>query len=195
MKISSGSRTQASKKGIIPLEWLYRIAISFNCSLDYLVTGQENMQYLQSLLEKKKISAEKEIAKVLELDDTLRQKLISLKIPVPENIGAFVEVSLFLKKHNIDLLTIMQGKVITIPSQDLQPVYSAFNDVMTSDHEGVKLALTQNTFMFQETVANAKKVAKLEYDIKEIKRVLNQRETDFKTQGLKREGDLQLGEK
>lgn len=153
------------------------------------------MQYLQSLLEKKKISAEKEIAKVLELDDTLRQKLISLKIPVPENIGAFVEVSLFLKKHNIDLLTIMQGKVITIPSQDLQPVYSAFNDVMTSDHEGVKLALTQNTFMFQETVANAKKVAKLEYDIKEIKRVLNQRETDFKTQGLKREGDLQLGEK
>jgi len=68
-------------------------------------------------------------------------------------------------------------------SKKLQPVLDAFMEIMTSDHEGVKLALTQNIFMFQETVRGAKKISKLEKDIEEIKRVISPREDDFKTQG------------
>jgi DICT domain-containing protein len=66
-------------------------------------------------------------------------------------------------------------------------VYEAFIEVMTSDHDGVRLALTQNTYMFQEAVRNKKEVAELKADIEIIKkRLLSTQETDFKTQGAKR---------
>jgi transcriptional regulator with XRE-family HTH domain len=71
---------------------------------------------------------------------------------------------------------------------EIQPVLEAFVEVMTSNHEGVKLALTQNTYMFQETVRNAKEIEELKRDMNIIKkRLLNPREDDFKTQELKGE--------
>lgn len=65
---------------------------------------------------------------------------------------------------------------------ELQTILEAFLEVITSDNEGMKLALTQNTLMFQQAVRDGQKVAKLESDIEDIKKVLRTRETDFKTQ-------------
>ena len=66
---------------------------------------------------------------------------------------------------------------------ELQTILEAFLEVITSDNEGMKLALTQNTLMFQQAVRDGQKVARLESDIEDIKKVLRTRETDFKTQG------------
>jgi len=74
---------------------------------------------------------------------------------------------------------------------EIQPVIDAVIEVMTSDNEIFKTALTQNAFAFQLSVRSEKKVSKLENDIKEIKRVLGTREDDFKTlgpQGEKKQG-------
>lgn len=76
---------------------------------------------------------------------------------------------------------------VEVPAGVEPAVYEAFLEVMRSEHRGVKLALTQNTFMFQETVRSVKKVTQLENDIEEIKRVLNSRESDFKTSGAQGE--------
>jgi transcriptional regulator with XRE-family HTH domain len=65
-------------------------------------------------------------------------------------------------------------------SIQIQPVIDAVMDVMTSDHAGVKLALTQNALMFQEMVRNAKKLDRLEKRIEEIERVDKHHEGDFK---------------
>jgi len=93
-------------------------------------------------------------------------------------------------RYDIENKEVLRPAHFNVPPE-IQPVFDAFIEVMTSDHEGVKLALTQNTYMFQETVRSVKKVSKLENDIKEIKRVLGTREDDFKTlgsQGEKKQG-------
>jgi hypothetical protein len=66
---------------------------------------------------------------------------------------------------------------------DAKPVLDAFVEVMNSGHEGVKQALTQSTFAFQETVRSAKRITALEADIEVIKRHFVPREDDFKTLG------------
>ena len=73
----------------------------------------------------------------------------------------------------------------------IQPVVDAVVEVMTSDHAGVKLALTQNALMFQEMVRNAKKVEKLEKRVEELEKTDKPRETDFKTSGASGESQQQ----
>lgn len=73
----------------------------------------------------------------------------------------------------------------------IQPVVDAVVEVMTSDHAGVKLALTQNALMFQEMVRNAKKVEKLEKRVEELEKTDKPRETDFKTSGAAGESQQQ----
>ncbi|NLT22568.1 MAG: helix-turn-helix transcriptional regulator [Syntrophorhabdus sp.] len=69
----------------------------------------------------------------------------------------------------------------TVPNS-MKKVHDAFMEVMLSNDEGTKLALTQNIFTFQRTVRSELKVSKLESDIEDIKRALKSRDTDFKTQ-------------
>lgn len=71
----------------------------------------------------------------------------------------------------------------------IKPVMDAVMEVMTSDHSGVKLALTQNALIFQEMVRNANKLSKLEDRIEKIERQRSPREDDFKTQETKRAGE------
>lgn len=72
---------------------------------------------------------------------------------------------------------------------ELRQLLDAFIEVMTSDNKGMKLALSQNTLMFLQAVRDGQKVAKLESDIEDIKKVLKTRETDFKTQGTPGESE------
>lgn len=66
---------------------------------------------------------------------------------------------------------------------ELKPLVDAFIEVMTSNNEGMKLALSQNTLMFRQAVRDAERVSKLETDIEDIKKALWRiRDTDFKTQ-------------
>ncbi len=66
---------------------------------------------------------------------------------------------------------------------ELKPLVDAFIEVMTSNNEGMKLALSQNTLMFRQAVRDAERVSKLETDIESIKKTLWRiRDTDFKTQ-------------
>ncbi|HVN97525.1 MAG TPA: hypothetical protein VMT62_13940 [Syntrophorhabdaceae bacterium] len=77
--------------------------------------------------------------------------------------------------------------------EEIRPIFDAFMEIMTSGHEGVKLALTQNIYMFLGAVRNAQKVTKLEKDVEEIKRVIGPREDDFKTSGSKGEKKQRAG--
>ncbi len=71
----------------------------------------------------------------------------------------------------------------SMPVPGLQPVYDAFTEVMSSNDEDTKLALTQNVFTFQKTVRFGKEIAEIKRDMDAIKRRLftDPREDDFKT--------------
>ena len=72
-------------------------------------------------------------------------------------------------------------------STDVQAVIDAVIEVMLSDDQDTKLALSQNAFTFQRTVRNGREIAELRRDMDIIKkRLLSQdeaRETDFETPG------------
>ncbi len=66
---------------------------------------------------------------------------------------------------------------------EIQPIFEAFMEVMTSNDRDTKLALTQNVFTFQRTVRNGEEISALKQDMDVIKkRLLEPMETDFKTQ-------------
>jgi hypothetical protein len=78
-------------------------------------------------------------------------------------------------------------------SAEMKPVIDAVIEVMLSDDEGVKLALSQNAFTFQQSVRWKREVDELRNDMEIIKkRLLDPREADFKTQGTPGE-DQHLG--
>ena len=82
-----------------------------------------------------------------------------------------------------------RGAVSPIIVVDKRAAIKAVNEVMDSDHEGVKLALMQNALMFQEMVRNAREIDEIKRDMDAIKRrLLEPREDDFKL-GVKREKD------
>lgn len=68
---------------------------------------------------------------------------------------------------------------------DIEPVFEAFMEVMTSKEQGTILALTQNTYEFRDKVRLQKEMANIKKDMEAIKRRLfdEPREADFKTQG------------
>ena len=64
----------------------------------------------------------------------------------------------------------------------------AFLEVMTSNEEGTKLALTQNVHEFREKIRDRLEISEMKADMEIIKkRLFNPRETDFKIQGVKGE--------
>lgn len=61
----------------------------------------------------------------------------------------------------------------TAPTPELQEVYNAFVEVMTSGDEGAITALTANALYFQNAVQNGRDLAELKRDMEVIKKRLN----------------------
>lgn len=71
-----------------------------------------------------------------------------------------------------------------VVSPEIRPVIDAVIEVMLSNDEGTKLALSQNAFTFQQSVRRRKEIDELRNDIEIIKkRLLDPQQTDFKTMG------------
>lgn len=69
--------------------------------------------------------------------------------------------------------TVVAPRLPPAPSPELQEVYDAVIEVMTSGDQGAIAALTANALYFQEAVRNGKDLAELKRDMEVIKRVLN----------------------
>jgi hypothetical protein len=140
MKIDSSSVSGAKRKANMPIEWLYAIALSFKCNMNWLFTGEGSMY-------------------VVDTPETVSQAVGEERPPV-YSAGAK-----------------------PIPA-DVEAVFEAFMEVMTSDVAGTKLALTQNTYEFRDKVRLHKEIAEMKDDMAAIKRRLfaEPREDDFKTQ-------------
>ncbi len=82
----------------------------------------------------------------------------------------------------IDLDRTMMIKALP---EETQRVVDAVLEVMLSDDEGTKLALSQNAFTFQQTVRRKREIEELRNDIEVIKRrLIGSQESDFKTSGI-----------
>lgn len=155
LHIKPGSVSGAKKRGNIPIDWLYKISHHYKCSMDWLLTGEGPVYTDHTALPGEPRET---------VNEHQQTRTPSNAIPSPEEPQGG-----------------LAPPVSSVPFQ-VQPVVDAVVEVLTSDHAGVKLALTQNVLMFQEMVRNAKKLDKLERRLEEVEKTRFPRETDFSTQ-------------
>gem|GEM_PF-985827 len=87
---------------------------------------------------------------------------------------------------------IARDKALAPLSEETQRVVDAVIEIMASDDEGTKLALSQNAFTFLKTIRQNKEIEELKNDMEVIKkRILGEEDKDFKTSESARESQQQ----
>ena len=177
-----------SGKRIPPMAITIKIAQKFKTSVDWILTGEEttkpeaheasenNRIFATTASDEIKINREQRVSRNIS-----REAIIALLYNI-ENVRA--------QKNEGERLLELKDQMrylLGTEYQEIETALIAFIEVIFSKEEGIRLALLQNTFMFQQAVHDAIKVRNLEEDIMQIKKMLESRETDFKTQKSKRE--------
>jgi len=156
-KVKPNTVTNWRQRNSIPYDHIVPLCEHEKWSLSWILMGQINTKYID--INGKKILTTADEPGIYKQDSSYKEGIIN-------------ETSA-LHINNIPL--------------EIQPVVDAVVEVMTSNNEVFKIALTQNAFAFQQSVRGEQKISKLENDIAEIRRLLSPREDDFKIQELKGE--------
>jgi transcriptional regulator with XRE-family HTH domain len=88
-------------KRLPPAQVLQKIAALTHVTSDYIMTGDE--AFLHKAIDEGRVRIVELTGAVRTLDDEIKQTVERSGVPVPPDIGAFVNVALFYKTHGIDL--------------------------------------------------------------------------------------------
>ena len=130
---------------------LKRIAEICNITIDEIL-GRDPFASLKRLFDKERQEISVEKAESAAYWETIREKMYSkMGIPVPENVGAFLEMVTFYNKHGINIVDLIKGAKEPIYAREEQELFDKLYAILRGKNKDNRKAIIENVNAFYKT--------------------------------------------